>query len=889
MNSLFGCRFQVMDAHRGYSQTTKGLWIGRDSLSPSLSSSSGSSSGGPLQRPVLILDVEGLDSRERGDRRQTYENFFSLFALTLADCLLINISCSALGCHTSSGFGLLKTIMEANLELFMQQDDVPKTILLFVVRDWAPTIIPDDVMRERIKRDYVEKIWAEIEKPASVADSRASDFFCVEVVGLAHKLLAPADFDRDVAALRDKWANELSPKLYSRHIPSDGFGAYARSIWATIQQQSHLDIPNQKEMLAIYRCQDLKQQALLAAAARATALQQQHPKPTAADAAAIKEEISAIAEEAIEQYMAHATRYQERICLNVKEELLEALVSAFKPLIDSQLTEAKERIVRRRKDALREMYTPDSKEAGASIRGELMVEAWADFRTRSAAAMAAASEEFEAFSESCSTRLKGGDCLHFPSGIVADSLRQEMHREVETLREMQQKALDAAIAEKCADGYSGLEALLTSRSFSPSVFWETCRGRAAANATVCTAHFATAARGLEGDSGEGDASAAADTAAAPAAAAAAAFAVRCRMAALWQLRAALCKLAGTLNVYVVERFTVFFSFDEEDRPRRWELMTAEKLQALFLTAKNEALSLIATLREVQLEDLSLSSPTLQRLASEGKGEKAEDLKNGEEEETRIPAAFFKPLLDALSEQTIQRKAVSVMQQQCREAQLLQQRCGSGVSWRSVPLWGWLLLLCLGWNELAAVVSFTTSSWLLLPMLLLLLLLGAGVAFSGRLDVLLNGTSHITQLLRLLLQPFLYGMLRRLTDLMDVRDRIRLSLSSFFVSSSVSFFSLSSMHCAALYTPLSPSRLTASFPVGAFNLPFPSLVLVPPAASVSSLSVPGSVLAAAAAAANAAAAAVGVSVQPSGLAGRGGLDAAASAAAAETAYLKKPPK
>ncbi|KAL8273934.1 hypothetical protein Esti_002113 [Eimeria stiedai] len=776
MNSLFGCGFQVMDAHRGYSQTTKGLWIGRDSLPHSSSSSSG-----VLQRPVLILDVEGLDSRERGDRRQTYENFFSLFALSLADCLLINVSCSALGCHTSSGFGLLKTVMEANLELFMQQDDVPKTILLFVVRDWAPTIIPDDVMRERIQKDYVDKIWDEIEKPASAAASKASEFFAVEVVGLAHKLLAPADFDRDVAALRDKWANELSPKSYSRHIPADGFGAYARSIWATIKQQSHLDIPNQKEMLAIYRCQDLKQQALLAAASDAATLQQQHPKPTAADAAFIKKELTAIAEAALEQYLSHATRYQEKICHNVKDELIESLVYAFKPLVDALLTEAKERIVRRRKDALRYPATAAAAPAAAApAAAATAAEAvsWLRLCVCVAAAMAAATAEFEAFSESCALQLASGDRLQFPSNLVADSLRQEMHREVETLREMQQKALDEAIGEKCSDGFTGLDALLTSRTFSAASFWETCRGRAAANATLGATYFAAAARGLEGDSLEGDTAAtaaaaepaataagAAEPAAAAASAAAADFVVRCRMAALWQLRHSLVKLAGTLNVYVIERFTVFFSFDEEDRPRRWELTTADNLQNLFLTAKNEALSLIAALREVQLEHLSLSSPTLQAAASgDEEGEEVGGAAGAGDES--IPAAFWKPLIDALTEQTIQRKAVSVMQQQCREAQLLQQRCGSGVSWRSVPLWGWLLLLCLGWNELAAVVSFASSSWLLLPMLLLLLLLGGGVVLSGRLDTVLQGTSHVTQLTKLLLQPFLYGLLRRLTEMVD---------------------------------------------------------------------------------------------------------------------------
>ncbi|CDJ31287.1 Chromosome II, complete genome, related [Eimeria mitis] len=253
MNALFGCTFQVMDAQRGYSQTTKGLWAGRDHLpktnsgnsSSSSSSSRESSSSGsvvPLERPVLILDVEGLDS----------------------------------------------------------------------LRDWAPTIVPEDVMKEKIIKDYVNKIWDEIEKPAAAAHASAADFFTVEVMGLAHKLLAPQQFEEDVIRLRTRWAKEFSPKSYTRAIPADGFGAYAKNIWETIKQQSHLDIPNQKEMLAIYRCQDLKQQALHAAATRVAALEKQRLKAAAdaadaaaadaaaaTDAAAIRSELASIARDAI--------------------------------------------------------------------------------------------------------------------------------------------------------------------------------------------------------------------------------------------------------------------------------------------------------------------------------------------------------------------------------------------------------------------------------------------------------------------------------------------------------------------------------------------------------------------------------------------------------------
>ena len=43
-----------MDAQMGHSQTTKGLWIGNDRLADG---------------KTIIIDVEGNDSRERGEDR----------------------------------------------------------------------------------------------------------------------------------------------------------------------------------------------------------------------------------------------------------------------------------------------------------------------------------------------------------------------------------------------------------------------------------------------------------------------------------------------------------------------------------------------------------------------------------------------------------------------------------------------------------------------------------------------------------------------------------------------------------------------------------------------------------------------------------------------------
>lgn len=79
--------------------------------------------------------------------------------------------------------------------------------------------------------------------------------------------------------------------------------------------------------------------------------------------------------------------------------------------------------------------------------------------------------------------------------------------------------------------------------FSPERFWELCRGRAAASATLCATYFAAAAKGCSSETEEGDS----------AAAATAAFAVRCRKIALWQLRKCLEKLGGCLHIYIIER------------------------------------------------------------------------------------------------------------------------------------------------------------------------------------------------------------------------------------------------------------------------------------------------------------------------------------------------
>ena len=52
LNLLFDSDFKVMDSSKGRGQTTKGIWMSTN-----------------YEGRILIFDIEGTDSKERGDQR----------------------------------------------------------------------------------------------------------------------------------------------------------------------------------------------------------------------------------------------------------------------------------------------------------------------------------------------------------------------------------------------------------------------------------------------------------------------------------------------------------------------------------------------------------------------------------------------------------------------------------------------------------------------------------------------------------------------------------------------------------------------------------------------------------------------------------------------------
>ena len=101
----FGTGFTEMDAMKGRNQTTKGIWFAKSTK---------------ITEPVtMVMDLEGSDGRERGEDDTSFERQSSLFALAVADILLVNMWAKDIGREAGSGKPLLKTIFQVSTQFLL--------------------------------------------------------------------------------------------------------------------------------------------------------------------------------------------------------------------------------------------------------------------------------------------------------------------------------------------------------------------------------------------------------------------------------------------------------------------------------------------------------------------------------------------------------------------------------------------------------------------------------------------------------------------------------------------------------------------------------------------------------------------------------------------------
>ncbi|KAI5336832.1 hypothetical protein L3X38_016101 [Prunus dulcis] len=200
LNHLFHTNFKEMDAFRGRSQTTKGIWVAKC----------------PTIHPfTLVMDMEGTDGKERGEDT-AFEKQTTLFALAVADVLLINIWCHDIGREHASNKSLLNTVFQVMMRLFGPR----KTTLIFVIRDKTKT--PLENLESELRND-IQKIWASAPKAEAHKETPLSEFFNVEVVALSNYEDKEDAFKAEVAGMRQKFIhNELAGDRQAV-VPASGF------------------------------------------------------------------------------------------------------------------------------------------------------------------------------------------------------------------------------------------------------------------------------------------------------------------------------------------------------------------------------------------------------------------------------------------------------------------------------------------------------------------------------------------------------------------------------------------------------------------------------------------------------------------------------------------
>ncbi|ONI15561.1 hypothetical protein PRUPE_3G049700 [Prunus persica] len=244
LNHLFHTNFKEMDAFRGRSQTTKGIWVAKC----------------PTIHPfTLVMDMEGTDGKERGEDT-AFEKQTTLFALAVADVVLINIWCHDIGREHASNKPLLNTVFQVMMRLFGPR----KTTLIFVIRDKTKT--PLENLESELRND-IQKIWASAPKPEAHKETPLSEFFNVEVVALSNYEEKEDAFKAEVAGMRQKFIhNELAGDRQAV-VPASGFSLSLQEIWEKIKKNRDLDIPSIKVLVATVRCEEIANEKYSAFAA----------------------------------------------------------------------------------------------------------------------------------------------------------------------------------------------------------------------------------------------------------------------------------------------------------------------------------------------------------------------------------------------------------------------------------------------------------------------------------------------------------------------------------------------------------------------------------------------------------------------------------------------
>ncbi|KAI6354596.1 Dynamin-like GTPase that mediates homotypic ER fusion [Pyricularia grisea] len=702
LNNLFGTEFSVMSESERR-QTTKGIWMSKNKRE------------GKMAENILVMDVEGTDGRERGED-QDFERKSALFALATSEVLIVNIWEHQVGLYQGANMGLLKTVFEVNLQLFLKdKQSSPRSLLFFVIRDHIGNT-PLSNLRNTLVQDLT-KIWSSISKPPALENAKIEDYFDFAFAALPHKILQPEKFvtevenlgTRFVAGHRSTQDQEFVGGVflpeYHRRIPADGFSIYAEGIWDQIVNNKDLDLPTQQELLAQFRCDEISRDVLNAFDEAITPLEDKQAEASRLGKPFVLPDLGDIARsarsKAVDAFKVQASRYHKGVYTRKQAELEGKMDSRLKALYQGQLMAAHKAGVAAFSDAVTGAVKAGQKSGGSYEFAEIVDKQ--KRKTLDIFAKEAQALEIEGLAW---TNFKP-QFLLFEKELdeVSARLRKDEMRRLATRVERWVKSrLGDSIGlefNKLGSGRGGSGAPETGeKPATEKDLWDRIWTVFAAVVKEAQERFAERAKSFEASPEEVE-------------------------IGLWRLRrkswVALREkideevMEGNILLKLRENFEDKFRYDEAGVPRIWR--PTDDIEGIYTRARESTLTLIPLLSRFRLAETYASPDLPGWIGNQPPGVEPDD----EEDLTPIGGIDEEEGKSLEEEMTVlsesKRQDLVVRFKKTADGVYVEAKRGALGGMTQVPLYFWIALFAFGWNEIWMVIRN--------PFLFILLLLSAG--------------------------------------------------------------------------------------------------------------------------------------------------------------------
>ena len=285
------------------------------------------------QHPCLLLDIEGTDSRERWEEKQSFERRTALFGLAISNLLLVNLWLNDIGRFSASNYEILRTVFELNMQLFNLES--PKKIV-FVIRDWR--ILENEEHIKFILVKDMHKLWDSIKKTEKQSKINFDSVFCFEFITLRSFIYEEAFFIEDVNQFRSRLMDPENPKnlftgMNFNNIAIEDLYLYMSQTWKTVAENKDLNIPDQKIMVSNFRCIEIKEESFKDCRGKIQQLTLDAALKPDFD---ISEDIREILNASISFFEVNTQNYDDKVSDQVKHDLVAMMeteaLNVFKPL-----------------------------------------------------------------------------------------------------------------------------------------------------------------------------------------------------------------------------------------------------------------------------------------------------------------------------------------------------------------------------------------------------------------------------------------------------------------------------------------------------------------------------------------------------------------------------